>query len=76
VSDPSENQEPKSSTRGEAAWREQKERIAERNAQARSAGKQRREAYETERGEARRAAERRQMADLLAKQREGRPPSA
>jgi hypothetical protein len=53
--------------RGEAKWKEAKERVAERNSQARKAGKQRREAYERQRAEVRRVAERRQMAELLAK---------
>jgi hypothetical protein len=47
------------SARGEAAWKEERERIAARNEQARKAGKQRRETYEREREEARRRAERR-----------------
>jgi len=53
--------------RGEAAWREEKERVSERNARARKAGKQRRESYERARAEARRAAERRRVAQLLGK---------
>jgi len=53
--------------RGEAAWKEQKERVSERNAQARKAGKQRREAYEQSRADARRDAERRRLATLLGK---------
>ena len=51
--------------RGEAAWKEAKERIAERNEKARKAGKQEREAYESERSKARRAAELRRMGDVL-----------
>jgi hypothetical protein len=50
--------------RGEAAWKEARDRVDQRNAQARKAGKQRREAYERQRDEARRAAELRQMAQL------------
>jgi hypothetical protein len=61
------NQKP--SKRGEAAWKEAKERVAERNAKARKAGKQQREAYEREQAEARRRAESRQMAELLGKSR-------
>jgi hypothetical protein len=53
------------SKRGEAAWKEAKERIAERNEKARKEGKQRREAYERQQAEARRTVERRQMAELL-----------
>jgi len=51
------------SKRGEAAWKEAKERVAERNEQARKAGKQ--QAYERQRDEARRAADLRRRADLL-----------
>lgn len=45
------------SARGEAAWKEEKERIAARNDQARKAGKRRRETYEREREDVRRRAE-------------------
>jgi len=55
--------------RGEAAWKEAKDRIAERNAQARKAGKQRREAHERQQAEARHLAEQRRMAELLGKRR-------
>lgn len=55
----------KSSSRGDAAWKETRERIASRNADARRAGKQEREAYEQTRDEARRALAARQRADLL-----------
>jgi hypothetical protein len=54
-----------SSTRGEAAWKETRERIASRNADARKEGKQRREAYEQTREVARRAAAARQHAELV-----------
>jgi hypothetical protein len=54
-----------SSTRGEAAWKETRERIASRNADARKQGKQRREAYEQTREDARRAAAARHRAELL-----------
>ena len=55
------------SKRGEAAWKEEKERVAERNAEARKAGKKRREAYEDQRRAARRAAEDRRMGEVLRK---------
>jgi hypothetical protein len=55
----------KSSSRGEAAWKETRERIAARNAAARKQGKQRRESYEGNREEARRAAAARDHAELL-----------
>jgi hypothetical protein len=57
------------SARGEAAWKEAKERVAERNVQARKAGKQRRESYERERAEALRAAEERRRAELIGERR-------
>jgi hypothetical protein len=59
-----QQQEQATGKRGEAAWKEARERVAERNAKARKLGKQRREAYERGRDEARRAAERRQMAEF------------
>lgn len=66
MSDQAENPEERpSGKRGEAAWREARERVDERNARARKAGKERREAYERQRDEARRAAERRQMAAAM-----------
>ncbi len=50
--------------RGEAAWKETKDRVAERNEKARKAGRQRREIYERARAMERRDAERKQMAQL------------
>jgi hypothetical protein len=58
----------KSSSRGEAAWKETMERVASRNATARKAGKQRRETYERSREDARRTAAARRDA-LLSKRR-------
>jgi hypothetical protein len=55
----------KSSTRGESAWKEARERVASRNAEARKAGKVEREAYERERESARRAANAKSDAELL-----------
>ncbi len=55
----------KSSSRGETAWKETRDRVASRNADARKQGKQRRESYERNREEARRAAAARQHAELL-----------
>ena len=52
--------------RGDAAWKAARDRIAERNEQARKAGRQRREAKERVRIEALRAAERRDVADALS----------
>jgi hypothetical protein len=66
VSDELERQaEQPISTRGEAAWKEVKDRIAERNEKTRKAGKLRRQAHERRRQEARQAAELRRMAELL-----------
>jgi hypothetical protein len=55
----------KSSTRGDSAWKEARERVASRNAEARKAGKVEREAYERERETARRAADAKSDAELL-----------
>ena len=55
----------KSSTRGEQAWKEARERIASRHAEARKAGKREREAYERGRENARQAAAARRHAELL-----------
>jgi hypothetical protein len=66
VSDKAEpQQEGPPSKRGEAAWKENRDRIAERNDAARKAGKQRRETYEQARAEARRAADARRRTELL-----------
>jgi hypothetical protein len=54
-----------SSTRGEQAWKEDVERVASRNAEARKAGKKQREAYEQRREDARRAAAARRHSQLL-----------
>jgi hypothetical protein len=68
MSDQAEHQEEQVPIkRGEATWKEAKERVAARNEQARKAGKQSREAYERRRAEARRSAERQEMAEALAK---------
>jgi hypothetical protein len=55
----------KSSTRGDSAWKEARERVASRTAEARKAGKVEREAYERERETARRAADAKSHAELL-----------
>ena len=65
VSDQNEQgQEPPAKT-GEAAWKEARTRVAERNDQARKAGRERREAYERARQEARRAAESRRREEHI-----------
>ena len=55
----------KSSTRGEQAWKETRERVASRNAEARKAGKREREAYERGRENVRQAAAARRHAELM-----------
>ena len=50
---------------GGSTWKEERERISERNDAARKAGKQQREAYEQARAEARHAADARRRAELL-----------
>jgi hypothetical protein len=57
-----------SSSRGEAAWKQAKDEVASRNAEARKEGKRRREEYERAREEARRAASAKQRAQLLRRQ--------
>ena len=52
----------KSSSRGEAAWKEARERVAARNTETRKEGKRQREVYEREREDARRAAAARRRA--------------
>jgi hypothetical protein len=46
-----------SSARGEVAWKQAREAVAERNRLAQKAGRERREAYERQRIDARRAAD-------------------
>jgi hypothetical protein len=53
-----------SSARGEAAWKQATEAVAERNRLAQKAGRERREAYERQRTDARRAAESRRQEHL------------
>ena len=53
--------------RGQAAWQEAKDGVAERNAKARKAGREQREAYELERATARRARERLERDGLTAR---------
>jgi hypothetical protein len=59
----------KTSARGEAGWQAAKEEIAGRNQSVRKAGKDQREAAERSRVDARRAAEVRRHAKLVAGQR-------
>lgn len=55
--------------RGEAAWLAARDQVAKRNAEARKAGKQRREAYERDREGVRQDAERRRAVELARKRR-------
>jgi hypothetical protein len=55
----------KSSTRGDQAWKEARERVASRNAEARKAGKVEREAYERARQVVRQTAAAKSHADLV-----------
>jgi hypothetical protein len=66
VSDKDESQQegpPKK--RGEAAWKENMDRISERNDAARKAGRQRRDEYDQARAKARNEADARRRAQLL-----------
>jgi hypothetical protein len=65
----------RSSARGEAAWKADMERIAERNRAARKGGKERREAYERQREDSRRTAETRRQAGLIESRSRRRPSS-
>lgn len=60
--------------RGEAAWKELTTRVAERNRQARAAGKQQRATYERARAQSRKAEERRSMNELLRGHPRAEPP--
>ena len=67
MSEQSNEQDVGSSARGESAWKEALERVAERNRAARKEGKQQREADERRRDGARHEAERQRMTELRAK---------
>jgi hypothetical protein len=54
-----------SSTRGDSAWKEARERVAARNEAVSKSGKREREAFERERDTARRSAEARRHAELV-----------
>jgi hypothetical protein len=57
---------PTPAKRGEAAWKEAKSRIAERNDKVRKDGKLARETYQREKEGRRQAAERQERADVFA----------
>jgi hypothetical protein len=67
---------PASSARGEAAWKEATEEVADRNRRAQKQGREEREAYDRERSDARRAAEARAHSLLLRKPRAPQRPEA
>ena len=56
------------STRGDSAWKEARERVASRNAEARKAGKAGREAYERQREMVRQTAAAKSHAELVNRQ--------
>jgi hypothetical protein len=66
MSDSPDNQEQTPSLRGDAAWRDAKDRVAERNAAATKAGKAEREEFERAKEAQRQGAESREMARFLA----------
>jgi hypothetical protein len=63
------DQGAESSARGEAAWKQVREDIAERNRRVQSAGREERAAYERRRDDSRRASEARVHAQLLGDRR-------
>jgi len=67
VSEQPDEQGVRSSARGESAWKEDLERVAERNRAARKEGKRLREAEERNRDSTRLAAERERMSRLVEK---------
>ena len=79
VNEPAEHEDrqgdegPQSSARGEAAWKAATDLVAERNRAARKGGKESREAYERQRDDSRRAAERERHAKLIASRSSRRP---
>ncbi len=66
----------RSSARGESAWQEARDEVAARNRATRKAAIERRETYEKERHESRRAAEIQRHSELIAKHRTERRPSS
>lgn len=68
MTDQHDNSAWKSSTRGESAWNEERERVASRNAEVRRAGKIERDAYEREREIVRQTAAAKSHAELVNRQ--------
>jgi hypothetical protein len=69
MTDQSDDRQPESSARGEAAWKQVREAVAARNQRTQKAGREQRLAHERQREEARRAAEARAQARLVATRR-------
>ena len=63
------DEHPESSARGEVAWKQAREAVAERNRVAQTAGREEREAYERQRLDARRAADSRRQERARGRQR-------
>ena len=70
MTDQSDGQ-PEKTVRVEAAWKQEREAIAERNQRTQRAGREQREAYERGRSDARRSAEAKAHARLLGAKRKG-----
>jgi hypothetical protein len=69
MGEPDDQSQARPSRSGENAWKDNLERIAERNAKVKKEGMQQRQAYERQKDEARRKREIRQMANLPRRQR-------
>jgi hypothetical protein len=63
------DERPDSAARGEVAWKQAREAVAERNRLAQKAGRERREAYDRQRVDARRIAETRRQEHLRGRPR-------
>jgi len=64
-----DNSDWKSSARGESAWKEERERVADRNAEVRKSGKLEREQYERKREDIRQVARAKRDARALERRR-------
>ena len=66
MSDSASPADPAPAKRGEAAWKEMKSRIADRNDKVRKAGKEQRAAYQREKEIRRQRADRAERAEVFA----------
>jgi hypothetical protein len=66
MSDSASPADPAPAKRGEAAWKEMRTRIADRNDKVRKAGKEQRAAYQREKEARRYRAERAEQAEVIA----------